>query len=295
MDQLPGKVAFVTGSAGGIGLGIARACAAAGMRIVLSDIDESRLEQSALELAHSGAEVMSFRLDVTDRKGWARAAREVPAAIGPVQLLVNNAGVSTFGMSFVEVGPELWDRVVATNLAGVYNGVRAFLAGLQAAGGGHIVNCSSMAGLGGVPKGGPYSATKFAIVGLSESLRAEFAEFGIGVSVLCPGSVRTRLWRTSRAVRGLPDLDHPPPELQSGSADPNGMDPDEVGRRVLYAVVANEPYIITHPELRGFVVERHDALLRGFARAAAFGDQPRSGSALARDSGPSMARGVRRS
>ena len=82
MDQLPGKVAFVTGSAGGIGLGIARACAAAGMRIVLSDIDESRLEQSALELAHSGAEVMSFRLDVTDRKGWARAAREVPAAIG---------------------------------------------------------------------------------------------------------------------------------------------------------------------------------------------------------------------
>ena len=127
-------------------------------------------------------------------------------------------GVSTFGVRFEDIGPELWDRVIAINLAGVYNGVHYFLAGMQAAGGGHIVNSSSMAGLLGVPMGGPYAASKFAIVGLSESLRAELVDSAIGVSVLCPGSVRTRLWRTSRAVRGLPDVDVPPPELKGGSA-----------------------------------------------------------------------------
>jgi short-subunit dehydrogenase len=145
---------------------------------------------------------------------------------------------------------------------------------MHTAGSGHIVNTSSAAGLGGVPKAGPYCATKFAIIGVSESLRAELAESGIGVSVLCPGSVRTRLWRTSRALRGLPDIDTPPPELLvGGSADPNGMDPYEVGQRVVAAVVANEPYIMTHPALRAFVAQRHDALLRGFERAAEFGSQ----------------------
>jgi NAD(P)-dependent dehydrogenase (short-subunit alcohol dehydrogenase family) len=274
MDQLAGKVAFITGSAGGIGLGIARACADAGMKVALSDVDEPTLQHAASELTEAGAEVMAVPLDVTDRDGWARATREVPALLGPVQLLVNNAGVSTFGMSFDEISPELWDRVVAINLTGVYNGTHHFLPGMHAAGGGHIVNSSSAAGLGGVPKAGPYSATKFAIMGLSESLRAEFAESGIGVSVLCPGSVRTRLWRTSRAVRGLPDIEVPPQELLvGGSADPNGMDPDEVGRRVIDAVAANEPYIMTHPELREFATDRHNTLLRGFERAEEFGQR----------------------
>jgi NAD(P)-dependent dehydrogenase (short-subunit alcohol dehydrogenase family) len=246
------------------------------MKIALADVDEKTLEESALELRRGGAEVIAVPLDVTDRDGWARAAREVSAALGPVQLLVNNAGVSTFGVPFAEIGTELWDRVVAINLTGIYNGVHYFLADMQAAGGGHIVNSSSAAGLGGVPKAAPYSATKFAIMGLSESLRAELADSGVGVSVLCPGSVRTRLWRTSRAIRGLPDLDVPPPELLTGgSADPNGMDPNEVGLRVIDAVVANELYIMTHPELRAFVTGRHDALMQGFERADAF--RPKTG------------------
>jgi NAD(P)-dependent dehydrogenase (short-subunit alcohol dehydrogenase family) len=274
MDQLSGKVAFITGSAGGIGLGIARACAEAGMKIALADIDEAMLEHAASELSEAGAEVMKVPLDVTDRDGWARAAHEVPAALGPVKLLVNNAGVSTLGLGIDEIEPELWDRVVAINLTGIYNGTHYFLPGMRAGGGGHIVNSSSAAGLGGVPKAAPYSATKFAIMGLSESLRAELAESGIGVSVLCPGSVRTRLWRTSRAVRGLPDIDVPPPELLAGgSADPNGMDPDEVGRRVMDAVRANEPYIMTHPALRAFAAQRNDALMRSFDLAAAFPSQ----------------------
>ena len=271
VKELSGKVAFITGSAGGIGLGIARACAEAGMKIVLSDIDGLALEESAAELAkETGAEVMAVPLDVTDRDGWARAAREVPAALGPVQFLVNNAGVSTLGMRFDEIGPGLWDRVISINLTGVYNGVHYFLDGMRAAGGGHIVNTSSMGGLMGVPALAPYSASKFAVVGLSEVLSSDLAEWGIGVSVLCPGGVRSRLWRTSRAVRGLPDTDVPPSDASGQSAGPDGMDPYEVGRRVLDGVVADELYIITHPEFRQYVSQRHERMMRGFDRAQAF-------------------------
>jgi NAD(P)-dependent dehydrogenase (short-subunit alcohol dehydrogenase family) len=269
MDNLPGKVAFITGSAGGIGLGIARACAEAGMKVALSDIDEITLEQSAAELRETGAEVIAVPLDVTDRAGWAAAAHDVPEAMGPVQMLVNNAGVSTNGMLFQEIGPELWDRVVSINLTSVYNGVHYFLDGMRAAGGGHIVNTSSMGGLRGLARLSPYAATKFGVVGLSESLRAELAEHGIGVSVLCPGRVRSRLWRTSRTVRGLPDTDVPPDDA-SGQSARAAMTPDEVGRRVLDAVTADELYIFTHPELREIVVQRNELLMHGFDRAAEF-------------------------
>jgi NAD(P)-dependent dehydrogenase (short-subunit alcohol dehydrogenase family) len=269
MDELPGKVAFITGSAGGIGLGIARACARTGMKVVISDIDETTLEQAASGLKGSGAEVLAVPLDVTDREGWARAARDVPALMGPVQLLVNNAGVSTNGMLFEEIGPQLWDRVVSINLTSVYNGVHYFLDGMRAAGGGHIVNTSSMGGLVGFPGLSPYAATKFGVVGLSESLRAELAEHGIGVSVLCPGGVRSRLWRTSRAVRGLPDTDIPPDD-NSGQSATAAMLPDEVGQRVLDAVIGDEPYIITHPEMRSIVTQRHEQLMHGFDRGVAF-------------------------
>ena len=268
MDQLAGKVAFVTGSAGGIGFGIARACAEAGMRIVLSDIDEGALEQSAAELRAGGANVMAVRLDVTDRNDWARAARDVPAAMGPVQLLVNNAGISTLGMRFDEIGPELWDRVIAINLTGVYNGVHSFLHGMRDAGGGHIVNTASAAGLVGLPTLAPYAASKFGVVGLSEALRAELTDSGIGVSVLCPASVRTRIRQTSRVVGGLPDTERSQ-DIGAFSATA-GMEPYEVGRRVLDAVAANELYIITHPEQRGLVIDRHERLLHGFDRGEAF-------------------------
>lgn len=237
-------------------------------RIVLSDIDEVTLEQSAAELRETGTDVMTVPLDVTDRDAWVRAAQRVPAAMGPVQLLVNNAGVSTSGLWFEEIGPELWDRVI--NLTGVYNGLHAFLDGMRAAGGGHIVNTSSMAGLsGGYPRLLPYCATKFAIVGFSEALRAELADSGIGVSVLCPAGVRSRLWRTSRAARGLPDTDIPPSDF-SGQSATAAMQPHEVGRRVLDAVVANDPYVVTHPEFRDEVTERHERLLEAFDRAKAF-------------------------
>jgi NAD(P)-dependent dehydrogenase (short-subunit alcohol dehydrogenase family) len=239
------------------------------MRVVLTDIDGPALEQAAAELEAAGAEVMALQLDVTDRRDWVTAAERVPAAMGPVQLLVNNAGVSTNGLRFDEVGPGLWDRVVAINLTGVYNGTHHLLGGMIAAGGGHIVNTSSLGGLMGFPLLSAYSATKAAVVALSESLRAELADAGVGVSVLCPGSVRTRLWRTSRAVRGLPDVEVPP-EDASGQSARAEMGPDEVGRRVLDAVLADEPYIFTHPEFRSVLEDRHRSLAQAFDRAEAF-------------------------
>jgi NAD(P)-dependent dehydrogenase (short-subunit alcohol dehydrogenase family) len=269
VDELVGRVAFVTGSAGGIGLGIARACADAGMKVVVSDIDEATLELAAAELRGTGAEVMAFPLDTTDREGWARAVREVPSAMGPVQLLVNNAGVSTLGTRVEDIDPEMWDRVIAINLTGVYNGVHHFLGGMREAGGGHIVNTSSMAGLLPVPMLLPYCSTKAALVGFSEALRYELKPSGIGVSVLCPGQVRSRLWRTSRVVRGLPDIDVPPTDGTAGSADAD-MGPDEVGRRVLEAVLADDLYVMTHADGREMLTKRHERLLRAFDRAEAF-------------------------
>lgn len=270
MDELAGKVAFITGAAGGIGLGIAQACAEAGMKIALADIDQNALEQSAAELKERDVEVIAVSLDVTDRPAWLDANDLVRSTLGPVQLLVNNAGVSTLGLRFDEIDPELWDRVVSINLASVYNGVHFLLPGMKAAGEGHIVNTSSMGGLLGVATLAPYSATKFAVVGLSEVLRAELAGDGIGVSVLCPAGVQSRLWRTSRAVRGLPDTEVPPDDASGQSASPNGMQPYEVGRRVLDAVRADELYILTHPHMRAAVQARHERLMHGFDRAEAF-------------------------
>ncbi len=270
IGELEGKVAFVTGAAGGIGLGLARAFAEAGMKVALADIDGALLAESVAELEQSGGRVLAVPLDVVDRSAWREAAQMVEGKLGPVQLLCNNAGVSTLGMPFDTVEPHVWDKVVAINLTGVYNGVHTFLGGMRAAGGGHIVNTSSIGGMLASADLSPYVATKFAVVGLSEALRKELAGLGIGVSVLCPGAVRSRLWRTSRPIRGLPDIDTPPDDLSGQSGRASGMDPYEVGLRVVDGVRSNQPYIFTHAQYKASFADRFQAILAGVDRAAAF-------------------------
>lgn len=270
MKNLSGKVAFITGSAGGIGLGIARAAANEGMNIVLSDIDVATMQEATVELGSRGADVMSIALDVADRGDWIRAVQSVTNEIGPVQLLVNNAGVSTNGMRFGEISPELWDRVMAINLTSVFNGVHYFLDSMKTSGEGHIVNTASVGGLMGFAALSPYSATKAGVIAFSEALRAELSDENIGVSVLCPGGVQSRLWRTSRRVRGLPDTDIPPSDISGQSASPNAMSAYEVGLRVIAGVKMNEPYIFTHPEFREIVTQRASQMQQGFDQAAAF-------------------------
>jgi NAD(P)-dependent dehydrogenase (short-subunit alcohol dehydrogenase family) len=264
IGDLKDKVAFVTGAAGGIGLGMARAFAEAGMKVAIADIDAKVLDEAGAELEQAGATVLTVPLDVADLASWQSAAEKVERKLGPVQLLCNNAGVSTLGMKFDTISPELWGKVVDINLNGVFNGVHTFLDGMRAAGGGHIVNTSSMGGMLGVANLSPYVATKFAVVGLSESLRAELAGDGIGVSVLCPGGVRSRLWRTSRPLRGLPDTDVPPDDASGQSARSTGMDPYEVGLRVVHAVRQNQLYIFTHAEFRAPIAGRCEKLMAGF-------------------------------
>ena len=269
-NDLQGKVALITGSAGGIGLGIAQAFAEAGVKLALADIDEAALAEAAAGLRESGADVIAIPLDVTDRTQWEAAVTVVDAALGPVQLLFNNAGVSTLGMGIEEVTPRIWDQVVAINLTGVYNGIHVVLEGMRAAGGGHIVNTASLGGLAGFPKLSPYSATKAAVIALSEALNSELADDGIRVSVLAPGSVRSRLWRTSRKVRGLADTEVPPSDMSGQSAGPGAMDPFEVGRRVLAGVRNDDLYIFTHPETRPMIVQRFDRMVHDIEVAEAF-------------------------
>ncbi|MBI5033390.1 MAG: SDR family oxidoreductase [Chloroflexi bacterium] len=269
IEEMADKAAFITGGASGIGLGVARAFAEVGVKLALADIDVRTLETSAAELRESGATVITVPLDVTDRVAWGAAVKRVPAEIGPVQLLVNNAGISTNGMRFGEISPEFWDKVVAINLTGIYNGVHYFLDGMRAAGGGHIVSTSSIGGLMGFPLLSGYSATKAGVIALSEALRAELADAGIGVSVLIPGGVRTRFWRTSRLARGLPDTDVPPDD-QSGQSALAAMLPEEVGRRVLQGIIANDPYIMTEAAASQIIDHRGVLMKQACDKAAAF-------------------------
>jgi NAD(P)-dependent dehydrogenase (short-subunit alcohol dehydrogenase family) len=192
IGDLTNKVAFVTGAAGGIGLGMARAFAEAGMKVAIADIDAKTLAEAGAELEQAGATVFTVPLDVADLASWQTAAEAVERRLGPVQILCNNAGVSTLGMKFDTISPELWRKVVDINLNGVFNGVHTFLEGMRSAGGGHIVNTSSMGGMFGVANLSPYVATKFAVVGLSEALRAELACFAPAVCAADCGARRGR-------------------------------------------------------------------------------------------------------
>ncbi|HLY55879.1 MAG TPA: SDR family NAD(P)-dependent oxidoreductase, partial [Stellaceae bacterium] len=186
MHDVAGKVAFITGGASGIGLGMAEAFGVAGLRIVIADIDPASLSSAETRLRRQNVDVHSIRLDVADRPAWADAVEEAERRFGPVQVLCNNAGVGSYGAA-LDLSPAEWDWVHTINVAGTFNGVHAFAKRFRDNGqGGHIVNTASVAGLLSLGKISAYAAAKHAVVGYSKSLRVELAEFDIGVSVLCP-------------------------------------------------------------------------------------------------------------
>ena len=195
MENVAGRTAFITGGASGIGLGIARAFARAGARIALADVDAAALGAAQAELAKD-TPTEAFVLDVRDRAAYARAADEAEARLGPVSLLFNNAGVA-LAIPALQMSYETWDFALGVNLDGVVNGLQTFVPRMCARGaqldGAHIVNTASGAGLATPGSGYLYHTAKFAVVGLSESLRFELQGNGIGVSVLCPGPVATKI------------------------------------------------------------------------------------------------------
>ncbi|MCW1428877.1 SDR family oxidoreductase [Novosphingobium sp. JCM 18896] len=260
MDPSEIRHAFVTGGASGIGLGIAEALAARGAAVTLADVDAA-----ALERALTGRE--NFRgvvLDVRDREGWARAKAEAEAAFGPVDVLVNNAGIGPDGAAIADLTHESYDRILGINLTGVFNGVASFAADMRAAGRGHIVNVASVAGLfASAPGVSAYAMAKFGVVALSETLRGELAPHGVGVSVLCPGFVATNIIANTARLSGI-DSDY-----DGGTAPGTGMSPAEAGEIVARGIAANRLYILTHPEMWPMIEARHAAIAADFAAASA--------------------------
>ncbi len=276
MKEITGKTAFITGGGSGIGLGTAKAFASAGMQVVIADLSQDHLDEAMAFFDKTNQQVHPIALDVADRNAMALAAREAEDVYGPVHVLCNNAGVNIIG-PLDQAGYEDWDWLLDVNLGGVINGLVTFIPRIKVHGqGGHIVNTSSIAGIVAGPGNGIYSATKFAIRGLSESLRYDLAPYGIGVSVLCPGTVATNLHQ-SEAHR---------PALYQGVADaavrerraltgrifeevlPTGMDPVEVGEKVLLGIRHNDFYILPHPEFREEFQESFDEII------AALPDEP---------------------
>jgi NAD(P)-dependent dehydrogenase (short-subunit alcohol dehydrogenase family) len=269
MDQISGKTALITGGARGIGLGIARAFASEGAKLALVDVDKAALDAARAELdKHTSVEV--FLLDVRDRAAYARVADEVEARLGPVSILCNNAGVAG-GVDVSHMTYEMWDWVMGINLNGVINGIQTFVPRMiERKAAAHIVNTASGAGLAATGSGFLYTTSKYAVVGLSESLRRELEPFGIGVSVLCPGPVATNIIQNSLESLPMRSGSAPTPEqiemrdkqlaLVSGYLA-NGVAPDDVGSMVLAAVKANRPYIHTDRVMVELIKARTKALL----------------------------------
>jgi NAD(P)-dependent dehydrogenase (short-subunit alcohol dehydrogenase family) len=248
--KVDGKTAFITGGVSGIGFGIAQAFAEAGIKLILSYRDEGRRAVAEKSFVQQGFPVPQFvRLDVTDRPGFASVAQTV----GKVHILVNNAGVSVFGPTD-EASHADYDWIMGVNFGGVVNALVSFLPGMKAHGeGGHVVNVASMAAYLSGPQAGIYTASKFAVRGLTESLRYNLAPYGIGVSLMCPGLTRTNAWDSALKrpdvfeASGFKQADRAELE-QFGTAFDLGMDPLEVGRKTLAGMIANNGLILTHPE-----------------------------------------------
>lgn len=267
MRDLAGKVAVITGGGGGIGRGMALAFAEAGMRVALADVEEAPARRAAEELVAHGAEAIAVRTDVTSLASVEALADRVYDAWGAVHLLCNNAGVSTFSM-LADLTADDWRWVLSVNLEGVSNGLLAFLPRMKAqAGEKHVVNTASIAGMVAMPLLGPYIASKYAVVGISEALRIEGAGYGLSCSVLCPGNVATGI---VKSARNRPDtLGGPSSEYNElvQSAIAEGLDPERVGRVVRRAVLDDTPYIFTHTEQRAAFEARVEKIRRCYDMA----------------------------
>jgi NAD(P)-dependent dehydrogenase (short-subunit alcohol dehydrogenase family) len=251
MRDLAGKVAVITGGGGGIGRGMALAFAERGMHVALSDIDPEAGRAVRDEVAKTGVRTLFVQTDVSAPESVEAMARAVYAEFGEANVLCNNAGVSTFDPMH-ELRLDDWNWVLSVNLHGVIHGIQAFLTRMiEQEGPGHIVNTASIVGLNAMRGVAPYAASKYAVVAISETLRAEREQHGIGCSVLCPGFVDTGI---AASERNRPaQFGEPSPadaSLVQATLAEHGMDPLEVGRMVRHAVEEDEFYIVTHANTR---------------------------------------------
>jgi NADP-dependent 3-hydroxy acid dehydrogenase YdfG len=267
LRDLKGKVAYITAASDGIGLGIARAAANAGMKVCLGYRNEERLK-AALPLFRKGSTILPVKHDVTDRDGWAKVLEQIKREHGKLHLLVNNAGAKTL-RKLSEVSEEEWANALAVNFTATYNSVAVCLPHMLEHGeGSHIVVTASMGGLLPGSTAGVYTATKIGVVGLMEALRIELEGTTVGTSAFVPGGVNTDNYFGTGDEN--PYLAASSPQGGARRAGPPpGMDPLEAGERVLNGVIHNDLFIVTHPEYMPGAKERFDAILES---AASHGD-----------------------
>lgn len=273
LAEVTGKVALVTGGSSGIGLGLARALRAAGMKVAFTWRREDHRDQALELLGRDDPDVLALRLDVTDREGWAVAADELERAFGPVHLLACNAGVG-IRAGAAEATFQDWDWGLGVNLGGVINGISVMLPRMRAHGeGAHLLATCSSSGLAAGGGIGVYITAKFAVMGLMESLRDELAGANVGVSVFCPGFVKSNLLESERMRPADLINEVAKPSTNAPSADEEAlmrkfmavaMDPLQAGRRVLEGIRRNDLYIFTHQEFEQATRERMEALLASF-------------------------------
>lgn len=264
MRDLKGKTAVVTGGGSGIGRALCLSLAAEGMNVAVADIELAAAEAVATEVRERGVKAIGARCDVADRGSMTALAEAVVAAFGAVHVLCNNAGVVAFAPA-QETTAASWDWVLAVNTGGPINGVLAFLPALRAAGEAHIVNTASIAGLYALPGLAAYVTSKFAVVGFSEALRVDLAPLGIGVSVLCPGGVRTNIMASSEHRQeqfGGPVA--VPVEYATAAAGASQMEPETVARLVVRAIKENQFYVPTHADTRGPAEARAGSVAAGY-------------------------------
>jgi NAD(P)-dependent dehydrogenase (short-subunit alcohol dehydrogenase family) len=269
MRELRGKVAFITGGASGIGLAMARAFGREGMSVMLADIEPGALATAVEDLRASQVRAEGVVADVTSRDSLRAAALQTIAKFGKVHVVCNNAGVLSGG-AFGEVPERDWPWLVDVNQLGVVHGMEIFAPLIISHGeGGHFVNTASMAGMIGVAGMEGYCATKFAVVAMSEGWAPQMAAHDIGVSILCPGFVKTRIHESRRNHPGGQAADATAFDGQMTEPVLTGIDVEIVAGRVLEAVLDNDLYIFTHPELRPAVEQRYAAIMAAFDKAAA--------------------------
>jgi NAD(P)-dependent dehydrogenase (short-subunit alcohol dehydrogenase family) len=278
MRELKGRTAFVTGGASGIGFALAKIFAEAGLNVMLADIEVGALDKAVASLGNDGPRIRGIHCDVADADSVERAAEATEQVFGPIHIVCNNAGVAAGGGIDV-ISLENWRWVIDVNLMGVVHGIRSFLPRIRAHGeGGHIVNTASMAGMHNRMGFSPYAASKYAVVAMSEGLSEQLKPHGIGVSVLCPEFVRTRM---AESGRNRPSRYGEVPALDPASATvamvaeikarvEAGIDPADVARRVLSAIRNDELYVFTHPNMRQRVEGRFAALQAAMDKVAAF-------------------------
>ena len=279
MSEFSGKTIVISGGAEGIGFSIAMAMGKQGMNVVLGDIDANQLKLAETELQQAGIQVITAQMDVTKLEQWQALAEQTIARFGKIHMLVNNAGVGGGTGSIEQTDNNEWHWVMDVNLMGVINGTQVMVPHIKQHGeGGWLLNVASMAGMGGVPYGGAYTASKVAVVGMSESWFAELQAHNIQVSVLCPAFVKTRINLSMRNKQSDYKTEGAKKETTAQQAAmaahmqkiiDNGLPVEIVGERVVEALKAKELYIFTHPNYRPTTQARAKAIDAAFERAAA--------------------------